>query len=280
MYTKKGKNFNRKEATILSMKTSTSLPICFSTFSIEKALQELVPLCIENLSIVEDADTGIHQIFGEIDSEASIPPLCFCKREEVSEDIWTDQWKTFAPHFKDGFAHIDLSEYNGPGINFRMLPGAGFGDLSHPTTEMCLRFLCQNRSKQNTVVDIGTGSGVLALAAHYLGFKAILALEIDEASIHHAKKNFEISGASSIMVHTHLAAVPSESLILLNMTLGEQEFLFESTPALLASSGEWIISGLLADQAQDYIRQYFRGRDYQLELKDDWAALHILPKKF
>ena len=80
---------------------------------------------------------------------------------------WEEQWALFAESSFDGKAHIDLSQFGGAST-LLLLPGPGFGDLSHPTTYLMLKMM-QNRVQNLPVLDIGTGSGILALAALSLG---------------------------------------------------------------------------------------------------------------
>jgi ribosomal protein L11 methyltransferase len=260
-------------STIFAMTKLHHHPICFSTYTLEEALAELEPLSIKNLTTLEDYETKEHLIFGEIESEIDIPHLHFCRKKKVEANIWEQQWAEFAPHFHEGFAHINLFEYGGPNLSFKLIPGAGFGDLSHPTTEMCLRHLCAIQERDCTAIDIGTGSGVLALGAYLLGFET-LALEIDPAALDHAKENFALNQAKIPLAIT-LNELPKKPLILLNMTIGEQEILFKSAPHLLDCKAEWIISGLLQEQVETYLSTYFKGRLCTITESSPWASLHI-----
>jgi ribosomal protein L11 methyltransferase len=248
-------------------------PICFSTYKLEEALAELAPLSVKNLTTLEDYESKEHLIFGEIASDKPLPPLHFCKETPINPNIWQEQWAEFAPNFHEGFAHINLFEYGGPSLSFKLIPGAGFGDLSHPTTEMCLRYLCAIQERELSVIDIGTGSGVLALGAYLLGFET-MAIEIDPEALEHASENFALNNAT-IPLATALLKLPKKPLILLNMTLGEQEILFESAPHLLNSAAEWIISGLLEEQLEPYLSTYFTGSPYKATQNGPWISLHI-----
>ncbi|SUM33290.1 ribosomal protein L11 methyltransferase [Staphylococcus gallinarum] len=60
----------------------------------------------------------------------------------------------------------------------------------HPTTSMCLKAIEQYVSPANSVIDVGTGSGILSIAAHLIGAKRIKALDVDDLAVKVAKENF------------------------------------------------------------------------------------------
>ena len=70
-------------------------------------------------------------------------------------------------------------------------PGMAFGTGDHPTTSMCLNAIEQYVSPKDSVIDVGTGSGILSIACHLLGVKRIKAVDLDEMAVRVAKENFE-----------------------------------------------------------------------------------------
>ena len=73
-------------------------------------------------------------------------------------------------------------------LPFRLKPGGGFGDLSHPTTRLMLRMLAQIVAKQD-VIDIGCGSGILSLAAAALGSPKVYGIDIEQEAVEHSRNN-------------------------------------------------------------------------------------------
>ena len=67
-------------------------------------------------------------------------------------------------------------------------PGMAFGTGDHPTTSMCLKAIETYVDSDNSVIDVGTGSGILSIASHLLGVKRIKALDIDELVLTLLKK--------------------------------------------------------------------------------------------
>ncbi|MCI5051728.1 MAG: 50S ribosomal protein L11 methyltransferase [Simkaniaceae bacterium] len=153
---------------------------------------------------------------------------------------WKEQWALFATGFDGEYANIPIEN-----TTFRLYPGPGFGDLSHPTTQIMLQ-LMRPIIRGRPVIDIGCGSGILSLAAHYLGADSVTAVEIDPDATAHAKKNFELNGLS-IPILKETPNIPDEAVVLINMTRGEQEILYAHSPHLIDAKS-LIVSGLLAQQ--------------------------------
>ena len=129
---------------------------------------------------------------------------------------WDEQWALHAPTYRGGFAHVKLDN----GASFRMRPGPGFGDLSHPTTRLMLALM--PKKIEGLVIDIGCGSGVLSLAAKCLGAEKVVGIDIDEGAIEHAKSNAALNGLNCMFGKQ--ATVFSETpLILMNMISSEQK---------------------------------------------------------
>ncbi len=97
-------------------------------------------------------------------------------------------------------------------VNIRLDPGLAFGTGTHPTTALCLEWLAKHPVIDQTVIDFGRGSGILAISAYYLGAKSILAVAHDvqatRATRANADENFlpndklTITTADSLVNHT------------------------------------------------------------------------------
>ncbi len=116
--------------------------------------------------------------------------------------MWTQQWELFAPNFKNGKAHIET-----PGGTIRLFPGPGFGDFSHPTTRLTLH-LMRPYVKNESVIDIGCGSGILSFGAAAMGAKSVYGYDIDEEAVAHAKKTSLSTKAPSYLRQCRLFNPP------------------------------------------------------------------------
>ena len=83
----------------------------------------------------------------------------------------------------------DYSKESEDELCIELDPGMAFGTGDHPTTSMCQKRL-KLVTPDSSVIDVGTGSGILSIASHLLGVKRIKALDIDEMAVGVAKENF------------------------------------------------------------------------------------------
>lgn len=158
---------------------------------------------------------------------------------------WEAQWEMFAENFYDGKAHIQIGEKT-----LLLKPGAGFGDLSHPTTQLMVEMM-RERVVGEEIVDIGSGSGILTLASLLMGAKSALGIEIDSEAIEHAKANAKLNGLKARFTKAMPKNGPKNPIFLMNMILSEQRVV---RPERFQGK-LWIISGILASQRQVFFSQ-------------------------
>lgn len=158
---------------------------------------------------------------------------------------WETQWATFAPNFHNGFAHITLS----PEATLRLRAGPGFGDLSHPTTRLCLKLLKERLFRGATVLDIGCGSGILSLSAALLGAKMTCGIDIEDDALTHARLNQQANKLTNVRFCKTPPQTLQPDLILMNMIHSEQILAWRYT----FPTAQIITSGILATQRTEYL---------------------------
>ncbi len=186
---------------------------------------------------------------------------------------WEERWKEFhrlvivagmwigppwcLAEAPDGMPHVVID------------PGQGFGTGAHPTTQLMVELLAA-QPRHLSLVDVGTGSGVLAIAASKLGFRSISALDNDPAAVDSAADNFARNGTSHIDVRCadvlQGATLPTAELMLANIILGP---LVALADRIALANGEldgpeWqppariIVSGLLRSQTDEAVAAFER----------------------
>ena len=167
---------------------------------------------------------------------------------------WEEQAKE-QPHFQAGYYQIDLTPY-GKNKNLILVPGPGFGNELHPTTQLVLNLMAPQVNNQN-VIDIGSGSGILSLVAKAIGAKKVIGIDLDEASNLHAAKNAILNQLET--VHFQLpkafkAFKQTEGIILMNMIYTEQIAALEQLTPYLFKKAVIFTSGVLKSQLALYLK--------------------------
>ncbi len=242
---------------------------------IEEVEEELEKKGLKDIYAIEDDALGEVHLGGwsrkKIAREKMVHSILSEVKEHAAVD-WGEQWELFAEDFREGKAHIDLSRF-GKKKTLLLTPGAGFGDLSHPTTYLMLEMM-QERVNGERVVDVGTGSGVLALAALMLGAESAFGIDIDEESLAHAEENGKINGLEKRARFSK--KMPKDlgegNIFLMNMTLQEQR---EFKPEKWNGTAKvWIVSGILEEQEKEYLSQTKRWgwKPVQKLRRDGWLG--------
>ena len=157
-------------------------------------------------------------------------------------------------------------------------PGLAFGTGTHPTTALCLEWLASHDLQDKTVVDYGCGSGILAIAAVLLGAKQAFAVDIDPQAItateDNAKKNQVSDKVVCYMPDQFNALGVKADVVLANILAKPLMEMAGQIADLLASAGQLVLSGILAEQADAVIGAYrpFIMID-NLKQDEDWVRL-------
>ena len=181
---------------------------------------------------------------------------------------WKALWEVHCPHFKNGLATVPLPN----GKSFKLLPGAGFGDGSHETTNAILSLL-ENRAKDQIIVDIGTGTAILALAAIQLGAKKVFAFEIDPDAIVHAKKNILLNNLEDKILLNQTLTQP-HTLTMINMISSEQLIALKQYP-FLTSPVPILTAGLLEEEETYYLTNFPNYSVKEKVVDRGWLAMYL-----
>jgi len=144
------------------------------------------------------------------------------------------------------------------GVVIRIDPGMAFGSGAHPSTRLCLRALVRYlRTPRATVVDVGTGSGILAIAAARLGARRVWARDIDPVAVAVARGNVRANGVASavrVVRGSGIGPVPARcDLVVANITAEAIVALLPVVRTRLAPGGLVLGSGIIDDRLGDVI---------------------------
>ena len=153
-------------------------------------------------------------------------------------------------------------------------PGSGFGTGTHPTTRLCLKWLEKNDISNDSLLDFGSGSGVLAITARKLGASFVEGIEIDAKAIDNANHNSMLNGVD-IHFHKTEESLKDESYdnVVANILA---DTILDISPKLKRLTRKRLaLSGILIDQAERVIDTYSDWICLKVsEEIDDWVLLN------
>ena len=190
--------------------------------------------------------------------------------EKVSERfVVKPTWREYEP--KDDELIIELD------------PGRAFGTGSHPTTSLCLKLMKENIKEGNSVIDVGTGSGILMIAADRLGASEVYGTDIDELAVESAKENLELNGISEERAKVYLGNLVSVvngkkfDVVVANILADVLLILLNDISKVVKKDGLVIFSGIIDEKCELLKREVEALGMEILEVKADkeWRAMLI-----
>lgn len=199
----------------------------------------------------QKVDSVVHRIV------SSQPELKWIDSFEMSYDQW--QGETLGRRELGGFVIVPGWEAEPVGEGARpneilMDPGVVFGNGAHPTTQDCLEAitLALQREPLTSAVDLGTGTGILALAAWKQGLRSIVAVDFNRLAIQTAASNFRLNGAQNDILPLHARAEDcmdlEVDLLIANIHFSVMKSLIES-PGFIRKR-QFVLSGLLRSEVR------------------------------
>ena len=189
--------------------------------------------------------------------------------EELAEEDWSLSWKKHWQPDPVGErllilpAWLDVPKEHQHRLVLKMDPGSAFGTGSHPTTRLCLEALEAMSLRDQTVADLGCGSGILGLAAVALGAREVLAADTDSLAVRATTDNALLNGLEAEQLRVSYGSIDkiesmldgeAVDLLLCNILAPVIEALAPQFASVLKSTGRGLLSGLLVDQAHRLIQ--------------------------
>ncbi len=203
-------------------------------------------------------------------------------KREIDGDLWREQWKE---HFKPipiGKViivpeWIDYQEKQGE-IKILLDSNMAFGTGEHETTSMCVEMLAKYVDKDDTVLDVGCGSGILGISASKLGAKKVIMTDIDECAIIATEHNMKLNGVTNgtVLLKNLLDDnTVKGDVIVCNIMAEVLIFFAPHISKNLNDNGIIILSGILVERIEAVKQSYLDAgfKFIEQKIKGEWSAL-------
>ncbi len=208
----------------------------------------------------------------------------------IKEEDWLTSWKKYwAPELVGNHLLI-LPCWMNPNEKFKdkkiikIDPGAAFGTGSHPSTYLCLEKMENISFSDKKILDIGSGSGILSVAARLLGAKEVYAVDNDYLAINSTKSNFQLNFGDLNNLSTYLGSfnevilknqLKQFDLVLCNILAEVIKGMIPNIYKCLRNNGEVIFSGILNSQKDEIIKILIQNDLKLLDVstRKDWACI-------
>ena len=203
---------------------------------------------------------------------------------EVHEEEWATAWKKYYHPVKISkrFTVVptweEYTPVNSDELIIELDPGMAFGTGTHPTTVMSIQALERTVKKGDSVIDVGTGSGVLSIAAAMLGAEKVKALDLDEVAVQSAKLNLELNKVHTIVnvsQNNLLEGISDEVDVVVANILAEVILRFTDDVAKTVKPGGYFIAAGIIQQKKDQVKESIETAGFEIEetlRMEDWVA--------
>ncbi|MBR5681472.1 MAG: 50S ribosomal protein L11 methyltransferase [Clostridia bacterium] len=203
----------------------------------------------------------------------------------VREEDWADSWKQYYKPIRTGRRLVIVPVWETyeaePGeITVLMDPGMAFGTGTHETTRLCAGFVEEYTKPGCSVLDVGCGSGILAIAAARLGAGKCFACDIDPVAVRVAKENAALNGTDNVTCAVSDLLKQAErtpggyDLVVANIVADIIIRLAPDVGDYLAEDGTFVVSGIIAERAEEVLA-VLRANGYRVadeHFENGWYA--------
>ncbi|MFZ7119910.1 MAG: 50S ribosomal protein L11 methyltransferase [Eubacteriaceae bacterium] len=239
---------------------------------------------------INETDDNKEVMFNILDRIKTLPSCgldpgsCELTIAEINQEDWSNSWKKYYKPLKVGNNFVIKPTWENyfkktDEIIIEIDPGMAFGSGLHETTQLCIECLEQHVRKGDIVIDIGCGSGILALTAGKLNCEKVIAVDLDSMAVKVAKENVEKNHMENIIeiregdlldvVHEKADVIIANILaeVIINLTTQIKPY--------LKDGGIFISSGIILEKI-DRVANHITSQGFQIvEIKrfGEWASI-------
>ncbi len=241
-------------------------------YEVDEKLRDRLMFIESELSRIKGLDLGMD--LGKLET----------RTHSVAEEDWTESWKKAFRPFRLGAHMLIKPSWEAvetlPGDHvIEIDPGMAFGTGTHETTGMCVKLVEKYVKPGDTAIDIGTGTGILAIAAAHMGAKRVLATDLDAVAVRVARENVRINGFEGTieMRCGDLLEVVDEQadVVIANIIADVIIGLAAPVKPHIVEGGVFICSGIAVNRLEDVLAA-LNAAGYQVLdtlIEGEWAAV-------
>lgn len=217
----------------------------------------------------------------------AVPGLRFGPTSTLEDRDWHESWKASLSGFALGERFWVTPSWITPPATKRTVlridPERAFGTGTHETTRMCIEALerLAGELSPTSLLDVGTGTGLLAMASAHLGFETVLAMEPDRDALECAERNLRRNALSEAVTLIEGGWEDIEAhaqVVIANIHLAVLEQAVDRLQQSCLPGGRLILSGLIDDQLDEFeprLRTFPRLGNLRTRLAGEWATLML-----
>lgn len=208
----------------------------------------------------------------------------------IEESDWENEWKKYFHNFRVSDTFIIVPSWEMEDYSYeesdrliKLDPGMAFGTGDHPTTSMCLKFIENIVKREHKIIDVGTGSGILSIASHLMGARAIKATDIDDLSVKVAYDNFQINDCEEDIILETADLLKDEKglydIVIANILAHIIEEMIDDSYDKLNANGYFIASGIIVEKRDDIVNKMSETGFKIRDILEDGGWVSILAEK-
>ena len=203
----------------------------------------------------------------------------------IGQNDWAESWKENFRVVKIGPRVVIQPSWRDyspqpEDVVIRLDPGVAFGSGLHPTTSLCLKILQDMPLTGVDMFDVGTGSGILSIAAAKMNAGPVRSVDVDEVAVRVARENFALNGLPNIQGEVGSAEASGGrrwSLVVANILSNILIEIMSDLKAALSSNGQLVLSGIIREQEKPMLDCL---AEHRLRIKSrheegDWLAFVV-----
>jgi ribosomal protein L11 methyltransferase len=236
--------------------------------------------------LIEDADafakvSDVRDALGHLQA-FGLGPIGELVARRIDDKDWLESWKADFVPIRIGAFLVrptwSKAAAADEAIELVLDPGMAFGTGLHPTTQQCLEALSTLPLEGRSVLDVGTGSGILAIAAAKRGASPVVAVDTDALAVDAARANAVANGVAIPVAQGSAADVPGRfDVVVANIVSPVLQRIAPHLAARLAGGGTLLVAGVSAPAESATLEAFAHVRLSVLDrtVRDDWVALAL-----